>query len=416
MGDNVKSEKTIRDYLLRRVTDELALESIEELLFTDEEFCSQVALVEDELINDFVLEHLSAKDRNSFRATIANNPDRRFKLELTRALREKALVHKVERSSKIKPSFYASFVAFFHQPRVAGAFVIILFAVLFLAFFYFRRSNTDELAELRAIYEKGRPTESRISEFGYAPLAQLRGEPEPAEQKRLRRIEINLIEATEKNPSAESHHSLGVFNLTQRKYADAIKEFESALKFESRNAKIHNDLGAAHFELSKSGTSDKRYEELAQGLEEFTRATELDGNLLEALFNKSLAMQTMGMRRESKDSWLLYLQKDSTSQWADEARKNVARIESEQVLFKSEEEVLSDFLAAYNANDYARAERIHNETKGELKSSTIPFQLSKQFLLAKKAGNSSEAQKNLDALVFIGRYEQDQHSEFFFLN
>ena len=62
-------------------------------------------------------------------------------------------------------------------------------------------------------------------------------------------------------------------------------------------------------------------EDLARSLEEFTRAWELDGSLLEALFNKSLALQELAMPREAKESWRLYLQKDTSSPWADEARK-----------------------------------------------------------------------------------------------
>src|SRR4029077_16982441 len=137
---------------------------------------------------------------------------------------------------------------------------------------YFRsQRNPDELAELRSIYQQARPTETRISEFGYAPLRQLRGAPEPAEQKRLRRIENSLIEATDATPSAETHHALGIFYLTLQDYPKAIKEFESAVKIADTNAKIHNDLGAVHFELSKTEPHEKKLEDLAQSLEEFTR-------------------------------------------------------------------------------------------------------------------------------------------------
>ena len=55
MGKSFKSAETVREYLLGRVSDEATLEDLEELLFTDEEFCSQVALAEDELVNDYVL-------------------------------------------------------------------------------------------------------------------------------------------------------------------------------------------------------------------------------------------------------------------------------------------------------------------------------------------------------------------------
>jgi CHAT domain-containing protein len=413
MGKSLRNEETVREYLLGRVSDETTLEGIEELLFTDEEFCSQVVLAEDGIINDYVLGRLDDADADSFRATLAADPERRFKLELTQALREKALARN-SKTAEDKPSFLASLKAFFRQPMYAGGFAVLLIAVVGFAVYVSRRSNPDELAELRSIYQQARPTETRMSEFGYAPLPQLRGAPEPGEQQRLRRIEISLIEATEKNPNARTLHALGVFYLTQQNYREAIKKFESALKFADKNAQIHNDLGAAHFELSKTVAKERKLEELGQSLEEFTKATELDSNLLEALFNKSLALQGLGLPRQAKESWTLYLQKDPSSPWADEARKNLARIASEQSLVKPDEKVLSDFLTAYRNHDYARAQKIHNETKGLLKGVTVPLQLSRRYLLAKQGGSEVEAKESIEALTYIGNFEQALNGDSFF--
>jgi len=415
MGESFKNEKTIREYLLGRVSDETTLEGLEELLFTDEEFCSQVALTEDEIINDYVLGHLDEADAASFQATLAGDPERRFKLELTQALREKALAKNVK-VREDRPSFFASLKAFFRQPKYVAAFAVLLVAVLVSAIYLTRRNNTDELAELRAIYQQERPTETRISEFGYAPLAQLRGAPEARERNRLRRIENSLIEATEKSPNAQTRHSLGVFYLTQQKYADSIKEFEAALKFADRSAKIHNDLGAAYFELAKTSAKEKKLEALAKSLEEFTTATELDGTLLEALFNKSLALQELGLPREARESWTLYLQKDTSSPWADEARRNLTRIGNEQTRFKTDGQVLEDFLTAYRNHDDARAQKIHNETKGLLRGAAVPLQLSRRYLLAMRRGLEAEARESIEALTYIGSFEQAQNSEFFFLH
>jgi tetratricopeptide (TPR) repeat protein len=406
--------ETVREYLLGRVSDETTLEGIEELLFTDEEFCSQVALAEDEIINDYVRGLLNHADAESFRATLPADAERRFKLEMAQALRERALTRDLK-TTEAKPSFFGSIILFFRQPMYAGAFAVMLIAVVVLAVYLTRRGRGDELAELRSIYQQSRPTETRISEFGYAPLTQLRGAPEPVEQNRLRRIENNLIEATEKNPNTQTRHALGVFYLTQHEYQKAIKEFEAALKFGDA-AKIHNDLGSAYFERAKTEPEDKRLEDLAQSLEEFTKATKLDGNLLEALFNKSLALQELGMPREAKDSWTLYLQKDSSSRWAEEVRKNLKRLESEQALYKEDGQVLADFLSAFRDHDDARAQTIHNETKGLLKGPAVALQLSRRYLIAQQSGNTAEAKESLDAMAFIGRFEQSQHSEFFFLN
>ena len=344
MDESVKTEHTIREYLLGRVSDETALEQIEERLFTDEEFCAQVELAEDGLLNDYVLGRLNDADQASLKSMLASNAERRFKLELTQALREKALAKGVKVLEE-KPSFLASLQSFFRQPQYAGAFAVLLVAVLISVVYFSRRSAPDQLAELRSIYQQARPNETRISEFDYAPLSQLRGAPEDADRNRLRRIENNLIEATEKTPNAQTFHALGVFRLTQQDYNSAIKEFESALKFADGDAKIHNDRGAAFFELATI-SKEKRLEYLYSAHEEFSKATELDGNLIEALFNKSLVLQELDLPREARDSWTLYLQKDPSSPWAAEARKHLDALKSRQTLLPSNDQVLSDFLDA----------------------------------------------------------------------
>lgn len=456
MGESFNSEGEVRRYLLGRVSDEAALEELEELLFTDEEFCTRVALAEDELVNDYVLGLLSEEDAADFAATLGSNPERRFKLELTRALREKALASRAGDSSKAHEanaseasdlkgaqtlkaadvlaqtgvsaddadsSFLSPLVALVRRPAYAGAFALLLVALIAGSVYFFRGGErVDELAELRALYSRERPTETRVYGFGYAPLTQLRGEPDAQDKSRLRLIENNFIEAAQKRPGApETHHALGVFNLTQRKYADAISELEAASKLDERNARIHNDLGAAFFEMAKTSPKEKRLETLGRALEEFTRAAELDANSTEALFNKALTQQELGQPRQARETWTLYLQKDSSSPWAEEARKNLARLDDASARFKSgekalEERVLRDFLEAFRQRDDARAQRIHDEAKGLLRSPAVAQQLSRRYIAARLGGDEAAAKESLDALAFVGDYELARHSEFFFLN
>jgi len=46
----------------------------------------------------------------------------------------------------------------------------------------------------------------------------------------------------------------------------------------------------------------------------------------------------------------------------------------------------------------------------------VPLQLSRRYLLAKRSGSVAEAKESLEAMAAIGRFEQAQNSEFFFLN
>lgn len=413
MGKSLRSDEAIREYLLGRVSDETVLEGIEDMLFTDEEFCSQVALAEDVLINDYVFNRLNGRDAESFRATLESNRERCFKLDLTQALREKALLLQAI-APETRPSLFSSIRAFISQPKYAGAFAVLLIAAVGLTL-YLRLGSSDQLAELRSMYQRERPVETRISTFAYAPRQQLRGAPEPDELRRLRRIENILIAAVEEKPGANTHHALGIFFLTQHKYEDAIKEFENAIRFDDGIAKIHNDLGSAHFEIAKTGATERKFDELARSLEQFTKATELDGNLLEALFNKSLALQELRMPRQAKESWTLYLEKDPSSPWAEEARKNLTRIESGQSLFRTDEQVLTDFLTAFRNHDAAFAQQIHNDTKGLLRGTAVPLQLTRRCLLAMKRGDDAERNESIDALRLIGGFEQNQNNDQFFV-
>jgi len=413
MSESLKSEETIRDYLLGRVSDEETLSGVEELLFADEEFCDQVSLTEDSLINDYVLGRLNDVDAASFRSTLASNSDRLFKVQLTQSLREKALARGVQQSPD-RPSFFAALSAFFHQPKYVGVFAIVLLAAIVAVVYFSKGRRSDELAELRSMYKQSRPTETRISEFDYAPLSQLRGEPTGGEQSRLRRIELSLIESTEKNPGAKTYHALGIVYLAQQQYSKAIPYLETARTYDDKSARLHNDLGVAHFELAKTA-KEKKFEELSRSLEEFTRAVELDGNLLEALFNKSLALQELRSSQKARESWQLYLQKDPSSAWANEARKNLANIESGQIS-KTYEQTLEEFLSAYRSQDETHALLIHDETKGLFRGSAIALQLSRKYLIARQHGDEITSRECLDALNYLGRYESEHHSEFFFLS
>lgn len=406
------SEETVREYLLRRITDEATLEAVEELMFTDDQFCNQVALAEDDLINDYVRGKLNAVDSASFEKTLTTDEERRRQTSFTKEIRKRALAADAAVKQPERRSFFAPLNALLRYPQYAGVLAILIVVVL-LSLILMRRSP-DGLAELRSLYRKSRPIEARISEFGYAPLTQLRGGPAASDPRVVRLIETRLLQAVDENPNAETQHALGTFYLTQEDYPKAIREFENALKLAPNDAKLHNDIGSAYFERAKTESHEKKLQDLAQSLEEFTRATDLDPNLLEPLFNKALVLRALGLPQQAKEAWQLYLQKDSSSPWAEEARKYLSQIESEQTLFQSDEQVLSDFLTAYRVNNHERAQRIHDETKGYLIGPAVALQLSRRYLVAQQNGNDVEAKESAAALTFIGNYEQTQNADSFF--
>jgi CHAT domain-containing protein len=405
MNESLNNSATIREYLLGRISDEKMLAGIEELLFTDDDFCTAAEIIEDELINDYVFANLSVDDCASFEKMLENNPERRLKIQVTQVLKDKVRV----KNGEEKITLFESIKAFFRSPVYAGGFALLLIVALIGAIFLFRSPKNDELASLKNIYRKERPVEPRISGFDYAPMNVTRGEnKDDADKNKLKVEELKFRQAVADNPNAENHHTLGVFLLTQKDFAEALKELQNAVKSDEKNSKFHNDTGSAYLGLAETDRNN-----LMLANEEFSKALELNPNSLEALFNKSLALQKLTMSNEAKEAWEKYLQKDSTSKWADEARKNLEKVARTQSRFKSKEQVLDDFLNAYRSENFDFAKKIHDQTKGMHNSISLPMQLARSYLEAKQAGNEQKTEEIISALHFIGNYEKDNNSDFF---
>jgi tetratricopeptide (TPR) repeat protein len=248
MKESPDNLETIREYLLGRILDEKTLEGMEDLLFSDDDFCTKAEILEDELINDYVFGNLSANDYASFEKTLENNKERRLKVQVTQALKEKVSVKTLEE----KTTIFDSIKAFFRSPIYAGGFALLLIAALIGTVFLIRSPKNDELAELRNIYAKERPIEPRISGFDYAPMNITRGEnKDDANKNKLEEIKLERLKAVNSNPNAENYHALGVFYLTLQNYKDAIENLEKAVRADDKNARFQNDLGSAYLALSE---------------------------------------------------------------------------------------------------------------------------------------------------------------------
>jgi hypothetical protein len=229
MGESFDNAETVRAYLLGRVSDEAALEAVEELLFTDEEFFARVEMAEDELINDYVLGYLDDVDAASFKASLEENPDRLFKLRLANEIRRKALAERAASAAEAKeiarplvsnaaPPFLTAVKAFFGRPLYVGASAALVVAALAASVYLFGGGGTDELAELRRLRARADDRDARLrlrlraaraaarrhGRAGHAPTA-----PARKQLPRLRREEAERRGAPQARPplplAAEAH-------------------------------------------------------------------------------------------------------------------------------------------------------------------------------------------------------------------
>lgn len=357
-------QNAIRRYLLNQLS-ESERQSVELRLLSNEDFSEELEFVEDELIDEYIACELSETERLSFEETFLAHPERKRKLEADQALKRYL---DATPPPAPKPTGGLNSLRkwlnqlFFSSPAgvVVTALVIAVVALGIWRGIIYQSDLEKGLIALNGAYSEQRPTEARISNFRYARFITPRSnEPKPVNEIELRRADRLLNDAFDR--TAGSYHALGKFFLLQGNTDKAIEYFEEARKADPNNPRIYADLGAAFFEKGKqepesSTTNDqqngKDLETFGRSLEYLNQALELDPNLLEALFNRALVHQHQKLFNLAKSDWRTYLEKDSTSQWAVEAQKNLKDLEERKELgSQNSENPLDLFMDAYRARD-----------------------------------------------------------------
>jgi CHAT domain-containing protein len=379
-------------------------------LLTDDGYFNEFKILEDELIDEYIEGSLSTEERLKLESYFLKAPERRDKLAFAKALRQAAQEH----NSGLTTSKKSPIPWRFFPPVYLKAAAVIALALgmgvgawLLIA----RRSHEEQgMADLRAAYKNQRLIEARVTNLGYAPLAVTRGQAKPdIDEASLRRAELQLLKDLDEHPDAKAHHALGRLYLAGRQFDKAIEQFELALKQEPNDAQTHSDLGAALLEKGKaewSGQeSGKSLEYFAKSLEEINKANELDGSLLEPLYNRAVVHQYMMLPQQAKDDWRRYLERDHDSKWAEEARQQLKALEEQQnKTSRGEEQSLQDFLNAYDLRDDGRALEVvsRNYTSA---GNVITDALLDSYLDLKSKGEDDKAGITLQALAYAGQLE-----------
>ena len=129
-----------------------------------------------------------------------------------------------------------------------------------------------------------------------------------------------LILRAEKDRSGEAQHAAGVAMVLVRKPADAITRLEAAAGA-SRDAKTWSDLAGARYAAAAQLGRASLYPLALAAADEALR---IDPHLAEALFNRALILERMGLSDQGRRAWERYLEIDASSPWATEARAHLA--------------------------------------------------------------------------------------------
>lgn len=434
MARNDDDQNTVRQYLLRQLSDDEE-RVIEQRLLSEDALFEELEIGEDELIDEYLAEELSADERKTFQRNFLGAPERKQKLKFAQALNRQISTAPL-RADTVEPGWFFRFTrwlrqSFFTSHLLVAASILIVVGLGFAVwrgFFY--HSDVDKgLIALNAAYSQQRPVEARITRFDYAPYTTTRGsEPERVDALERERAERYLLDAVRDHPGVVSYHALGKFYLANREFDKAIAQFEEAIKADPKTAQTYADLGAALLERGKieveaaaasqpspnegNANSGKGLADLALSLEKLNKALELDPNLLEARFNRALCYQYMMLPRQAAEEWREYLKKDSISKWADEARRNLKLLEqqaNQPILTK--EELLKNFLLAQGNKNNEEAWRIASTSRDDLAGTNIGQQLLRGYLDFRTAGKREEADQYQRSLSYLGELESERGGE-----
>ncbi len=157
-----------------------------------------------------------------------------------------------------------------------------------------------------------RPVEGRLVGFAYSPFRQ--GKLiSYGNDKRVRRALLDL------GKNYDPFVAKALLSLFENKPRDAVALLEAASFRQPNNSKILSDLAAAYLASAEAGFVYNNIKALSAA----HRAMELNPLLPEAQFNLALALQRNHMREAARLAWLAFLEIDSESRWAQEARRQI---------------------------------------------------------------------------------------------
>jgi tetratricopeptide (TPR) repeat protein len=196
---------------------------------------------------------------------------------------------------------------YFAMIAVAAMLIIGLVSIVFVMNRFAEPRSAEEVVQV--LLAQHRPFESRMADEPHRPIVRTRGTEEGPG------IAYGLLAAEMTRLSADSHQ-MGRFYLLQKDFNRSLLYLEMAEKEVGAKADVHNDLGVAYLE----GGDPSRIEKAAT---EFRHALRLDPDSATAVFNLAMFYERTEAAAQAKAQWKRYLELDSKTQWAEEARSRL---------------------------------------------------------------------------------------------
>lgn len=411
-------DKRLRLYLLGLLPP-TEQNRIEEWLLAGPTQLERLLLVEEELIDSYVCGELSPHEQTQFESYFLSTPEQCGKLRLAKSLRRYATTKATSTapadqtapsapSARVKQSFRAlAGWRRFSAPALAAVILLSLGAGVWWKFFSKSEYGAAQVA-LKNAYRDWRTHESRVTGFDYAPLDQRRAAASAdSGYVAHEHVELLIRSLVQKERNAASLHLLGRLYLVKKEFNKAIEQLQAARVSEPGNARIYNDLGAATLEKAKTIRAadgpGARFALAGECLEYLNKALELDSSLDEALFNRALCFELLKNFPRAKQDWESYLKRDSSSAWAEEAQRHLAKITQQgNKPPPTNEQLRSVFEQALRAGDEESAWQALSRGRSQTGNSVVE-QLADDILT--RPPNAAHADDALQSLKQAGALE-----------
>jgi hypothetical protein len=200
-----------------------------------------------------------------------------------------------------------------------------------------------------------RSLEARIGEIPYARFSgRMRAGDDGENPRRMKLVGIagDLLAEADRTRAAQTQHDAGVALLLIDRPESAVVRLRAAAEAAPEQAMRWNDLAAAQYALAEKSARPSLYPEALAACD---RALDADPRLPEALFNRALVLERLGLRQEARAAWEQFLAADSSSPWSAEARRHLSQLPGStgESLFKRDQPRLEQVAAA---NDTAGLE------------------------------------------------------------
>lgn len=190
------------------------------------------------------------------------------------------------------------------------------------------REARRERLPLEALLQNGvgrtRPLPARLFGFRYAEYRNVEKDSEADWKAWKRRVKQGTEEGKRGGQQLRVEALLA---LLEKDEADALRpallRLETAVSHPSAPASDWSDLAAIRYSTARLWNEPYL---VLEALENAEQALDRDASLPEALFNRALCLEALGLWRHALETWDAYLRVDPSSGWAAEARRHRAEI------------------------------------------------------------------------------------------